>query len=350
MNRTASNDDKEEAGCDTDEGNIKARLDAAAQAYMEWLPLRRGPGSMGVVDITSITQVIEWGNLASVVTLDSRISQRSAEPTLASVFGEFYGTAYVSTNISAYYDMESVERQTFESIAAGVKAKMEDPAFSMIGDTGKDVVLDVFEKSKAASKPWQIFAAATMMGPNVPLNVDQMSNYADPEVAPFVKDYTDVLLPDAAAVLLRAATAMAVTLTPWNRDDWNGFAKERDDLLDGFKTKSNNPIVLGGDLHDSWAWTLYSADDGSPTAVNLGAPGVTSPGWGPYLYGFFAPLAESFGDDFIFKLIADTFVGTNNGLVFADVQKKGFVAVKVTKVSNNISTMRLPSCIMNLNM
>ena len=44
---------------DRDEGNVKLRFDAAAQAYMEWMLLRRGPGSMGVVDITSTTQVIE---------------------------------------------------------------------------------------------------------------------------------------------------------------------------------------------------------------------------------------------------------------------------------------------------
>ena len=60
------------------------RFTAAAQAYMEWMPLRRGPGKMGVVSITSITQVIEWGKLASVVLFDTRISYRSKEPTLDS--------------------------------------------------------------------------------------------------------------------------------------------------------------------------------------------------------------------------------------------------------------------------
>lgn len=51
---------------------------------MEWMPLRRGPGTMGVVTTTSITQVIEWGKLASVVLFDTRISYRSKEPTLDS--------------------------------------------------------------------------------------------------------------------------------------------------------------------------------------------------------------------------------------------------------------------------
>jgi hypothetical protein len=49
---------------------------------MEWMPVRRGPGIMGVVNTTSITQVIEWGKLATVVLFDSRVSFRSKDPTI----------------------------------------------------------------------------------------------------------------------------------------------------------------------------------------------------------------------------------------------------------------------------
>ena len=55
----------------------------AAQAYMEWMPIRRGPGVMGVVTTTSITQVIEWGKLATIAAFDTRISYRSKTPTIA---------------------------------------------------------------------------------------------------------------------------------------------------------------------------------------------------------------------------------------------------------------------------
>ena len=49
---------------------------------MEWMPVRPGPGTMGVVETASLTRVIEWGNLASLVVFDSRISYRSEEPTI----------------------------------------------------------------------------------------------------------------------------------------------------------------------------------------------------------------------------------------------------------------------------
>jgi phosphodiesterase/alkaline phosphatase D-like protein len=76
-------DEKNAAECDRDEGDIVDRLKAATQAYLEWMPLRAGPGTMGVVDLASITQVIEWGSMATIVAFDTRISHRSMAPTLA---------------------------------------------------------------------------------------------------------------------------------------------------------------------------------------------------------------------------------------------------------------------------
>jgi phosphodiesterase/alkaline phosphatase D-like protein len=84
VNSTSPIPEKNQAGCDRDEGTATKRFLNAAQAYMEWMPVRKAPGSMGVVTTTSITQVIEWGSLATVVAFDSRISYRSKEPTLGS--------------------------------------------------------------------------------------------------------------------------------------------------------------------------------------------------------------------------------------------------------------------------
>ena len=40
VNRTSTAEEKEAAYCDRDEGNVKIRFANAAEAYMEWLPLR----------------------------------------------------------------------------------------------------------------------------------------------------------------------------------------------------------------------------------------------------------------------------------------------------------------------
>jgi len=132
------------------------------------MPIRRGPAAMGVVEITSITQVIEWGSLASIVAVDGRMTDRSAEPTLKILWNPFafaafsaknmsayyrsaeptlknlsdpfVFAAFAAKNISAYYDETSEIRQTFDAIAQGVKMDMADPKYSMIGEENRKLV------------------------------------------------------------------------------------------------------------------------------------------------------------------------------------------------------------------
>jgi hypothetical protein len=64
-NASSPDADKDSAGCDRDEGDIVARLNAAAQCYFEWMPIRHAPGTMGVIDVGTITQIISWGDMAT---------------------------------------------------------------------------------------------------------------------------------------------------------------------------------------------------------------------------------------------------------------------------------------------
>ena len=107
---------------------------------MEWMPIRRGPNYSGVVKNTSITQVIEWGNLVSIVSVDTLLADRSPEPTLAFSLDAFAYAASAEYNISAYYDETSETRQTFDFIAQGTKAELTNPNYSMIGEENKNLV------------------------------------------------------------------------------------------------------------------------------------------------------------------------------------------------------------------
>jgi PhoD-like phosphatase len=187
VNETATNSDKILAKCDRDEGPADVRFTNAAQSYMEWMPLRRGPGVMGVVTSTSLTKVIEWGKLATVVVFDTRVSYRSKIPTLASCksvhletkryapcFSQFhcsqsmsifsfsvfspFGVAFASTNVSQYN--QSPLREQFAAIAASVQLEVNNPNYTMIGDNIQ-ILRNAFSNSKAAGKTWQIWAGAT---------------------------------------------------------------------------------------------------------------------------------------------------------------------------------------------
>lgn len=83
--------------------------------------------------------------------------------------------------------------------------------------------MDVFENSKSAGKPWKIFAAAVVMGPQIPINIDKMSEYAPAVAAPSIKAYTDAVLADDGAFIVRAGVAMDVTNMSYTSDSFDGI-------------------------------------------------------------------------------------------------------------------------------
>lgn len=173
------------------------------------------------------------------------------------------------------------------------------------------------------------------MGPNVPLNPNTLWQYASPDKQEDVKSTMDDLLNGAVVgEPLWIITAMAVTMTPWNRDDYNGFAHERSQILTAFQNYANNAVVLGGDLHDSWVWQLYEGGNQTgvkPVAINLGGPAVSSPGFGRTVISLLDLLAPILGDnETLREVIEIAWEALNPGLVNAQLEHAGFVAVKVT--------------------
>ena len=59
--------------------------------------------------------------------------------------------------------------------------------------------------------------------------------------------------------------------------------------------------------------------------------------WWLFLSDVLKPLSEALGGmDNVYKLASDTFVGRNSGLKYNDIHRKGFVAVKATKVRRKL--------------
>jgi len=284
---------------------------------------------------SSVTQVIEWGSLATVLAVDSRLSGRSKEPTLYSTVTPFQDALVNYTDVDAYYNLSSPARQKIDEVAEAVMANLTSPEYTMLGDNLRNSILDTFQNSKDAGKTWQIFAQQVVMGNQLVANFDKLADSAPESNKAFLENFVSTGLRNPTfGAALRALVAMSIKRIPLYADCWDGFAHERALLLDGLKKNTNNAIILGGDSHDSWAYTLFEDGylGGEKVAVNLNAPSVTSGGYGLVLGALFSVVAGAIGGaENLLKIFQDSFVADNSGLVYAELNRKGFIAVTATK-------------------
>jgi len=145
------------------EGDWFTRVRNAAQAYIEWIPIRPGNGPMGPVEKTSLTQTFEFGKLATFVSFDSRVSARSGNPTLdAEGTLESLTPAYTNFDISKYG--EDPLKTEFDSIAWDQYQRLYNESYTLVSDDNLDYLANAFQKSKDAGKPWQLYGVGVMMG------------------------------------------------------------------------------------------------------------------------------------------------------------------------------------------
>ena len=251
--------------------------------------------------------------------------------------GAFLGPAGSFRNVTAYYDRNSEAYAAFAQAAASNEAFGNDPEKSIIGEN-IEILRFAWDESTAAGKTWQIWGCPVVVGPSIGPNVARLGEtYSNASAAPLIQAYVDAVLPFPPASFARALVAMEIFQQPWNPDDFAGVTVERAKVLE-VAARANNPVILSGDVHDAWAWTLYEggALSGTPVAANLVTPGVTSPGWGSAVAPLFAinPLDETLGVGWFYDAIEENFVGVNEGLKYANIENKGFFATKATKVRN----------------
>ncbi|CAJ1966872.1 unnamed protein product [Cylindrotheca closterium] len=318
------------------EGDAVDRFNMASQAYLEWMPIRLSETvDHPTLNISSITQIIEWGSLATVVAVDTRMTERSKEATLYSTLTPFQELLVNETDVDSYYNESSPSRQKIDEVAEAVMANLSNPEHTMLGDTLRNLVLDTFQNSKDAGKPWQIFAQQVVMGNQLPPNFHKLADYAPEENKVLLQNFVGAGLQNPQfGTLLRGLVAMSIKKISLNSDAWDGFAHERALLLEGLRTKTNNPIVLGGDSHDSWAYSLVEDGgfEGEKIAVNINAPAVTSGGYGRVVGALFGFIAGAIGGiENLLKIVQDSLLADNSGLLYADINLKGFVAVTATK-------------------
>ena len=250
-----------------DEGAWGARRDAAIQAWLEWMPVRAGHERAE----TRIFRQFRFGDLATLVMLDTRVIGRDRQPDVPG------------------------------ATADEVVAALRDPARRLLGERQEAWLRDVLLE---ANTTWQLIGQQVMLAPTL-----------SPSLGPLLdRDRPSMLSPEQ----LDHYVDLSRDNPPMLLDTWNGYPVARQQFLADLARHARNPVVLSGDLHTSMAANLYAGEGDRPVAVELMTGSISSPGFAEYL-----PERNP-------GAVRDATLDLNPSLVYMETDRRGWLQVELT--------------------
>jgi alkaline phosphatase D len=238
---------------DQGEGDWAVRKSAAVQAYLEWMPVRDPEAGR---PREALWRTFEFGDLATLVLLESRLSGRSEMLD----WGEM---------------LDISSEQAIRTSAMMGMARANDPARTMLGIEQEAFVAEAIKASASKGKTWQILGNQVIMARVIPPNLYDMLSPEQRTELSALGDFVERLLQFTRLGL------------PWNLDAWDGFPAGRQRLYEAAKAAGARLITLTGDTHTAWANELLTGAPGAAETVRIGAEfgctSVSSPGLGDYL-------------------------------------------------------------------
>lgn len=256
------------------EGDFQARMAAARTAYHEWLPIR----TAAQTDQGPIYRNFKIGNLADLIMLDTRLVGRDEQ---------------------LEYNRDITPEHGVEHFLQRLNA----PDRQMLGLDQEMWLANQLAASVDRGATWQVLGQQVLMGSS------RMPGISSEELA-------TLDLPDWARPRIEAAQRLAGQGLPLNLDAWDGYPAARSRLFRLLTELASNPVSLAGDTHNAWAFNLADGD-GQPVGVELGTPGISSPGLESYL-----PLPA--------KRMAELMRESSDGLLYTDTSRRGWTEVTLT--------------------
>ena len=253
---------------DEEEGSYAERVLAAVQAYFEWMPIR---GEANARD-TRIFRSFEYGDLLSLVMLDTRLYGRDAQP-----------------DANGETDPEVIGQ------------RMQDPSRRLLGQEQEAWFAAELERSSAT---WQLIGQQVLVAP-----------LRSPDLTPLVDLEQNRGLP---LEWIERIVAVSKNNPPMILDTWNGYPVAREEFLGTLAAYASNPVVLTGDMHTSTASDLIPRGGEAPVAVELMTTSVTSPGFDEYL-----PQVRP-------NAVRDATLEMNPMLRYMETSRRGWLAVTLT--------------------
>ncbi|WP_276168419.1 alkaline phosphatase D family protein [Zobellia alginiliquefaciens] len=282
-----------------DEGSFDLRKQFAVRVHGEYLPIRTN-------DRNIIYRSFQFGNLANLVMLDTRVIGRDKQLS----FGDYFSA-------DGNFDF------------GGFSSAMMDPNRSILGS---EQLAWAASQITGSNAEWQVIGQQVLMAKMfVPAELligigAVSSGNATPEVFQQLLNTISELSTIKARVLNndRSLTPSDLsrinTVVPYNLDAWDGYPVEREKLfalLNGKKT-----IVLAGDTHNAWNSNLTDVN-GDKVGEEFACSSVTSPGF----EGLFGTDPETVaGIEQAFSLLIDD-------LKYFDASRRGYVMVEFTSGS-----------------
>jgi len=340
------------------EGDWIARRDAALKAYYEWIPIRepsqRHPsdGATASSPLTQGYRSFRFGDVLSLHMLETRLTARDQQlkyPDAAAVQARI-GTILADPDLMAGYASKAgiappagtaaipafanalAPLVTQELVLATVQQAWGDPGRDLIGDSQMAWLQEQMANSTAA---WQVLGQQVLME-SMALPAELLLNAGNPALldkyaAPLQKLATGTAFSDLTAQ--EQALFAEAGKIPYNLDAWDGYGVERERILQTALAQGKRLISLAGDTHNAWAGTLDSmvpgtSPAGSIAGVEFATPGVTSPGLEKYLPGADAYIRSKYP---AVDGLDGLFTGYVKGLAYADLNRRGFLDLSVTK-------------------
>jgi alkaline phosphatase D len=224
------------------EGDWLTRRDASLQAFYEWLPVRY-PRTGGTLE--EYWRHYKFGDLASLITLESRHTGRSKQIDIADYLDDINNKA---------------DTQDFVNTVVGA------PDRNILSGKTEQFLADEFAESVRANRRWRIIGNQSVMARRIAPDLN------DPFFAALRNE-----LDDSAIKMLDGATQLGSLGLPVDLDSWNGYPVARERFYQISKDAgARDLLVLAGDSHSYWQNELYD-DSGESMGVELGATGITAP-------------------------------------------------------------------------
>ena len=321
------------------EGAWTDRVNAALQAYYEWMPVREPVSG----NLKEAYRSFDFGNLVSLhmpeTRLLARVKQLDFAPSTEQVTTRI-GSILADSNLLSSYSTALGLAPTDPSFAAALQS-------AVIGELVYANVVEMYSGNRdllgAAQLGWlqneivtspasyQVIGSPTLMG-NMTLPAELLLELAGGTVSPAtIEKYLTPVAKMAAGVPFASLTPSEQAVynnanaLPYNQDAWDGYGKERETILQTSLAYGKKLFVLSGDTHNAWVNQLKTMSptgpgvfpQGTVAGIELATPGVSAPGIEKYFPG---------QEDILRQL----FLGYSPGLKFANLANRGFLDVTFT--------------------